>query len=98
MRQSGSSAAPQQRKRDISKPGAEKYVEKQEGDELVLTFDEIGTIAGVPLDHSFLNYKKVSLRFTGFHFHSIQHERKFLGIHASLLPSTRLCSSGLSSM
>ena len=28
-----------------------EYVEKQEGDELVLTFDEIGTIAGVPLDH-----------------------------------------------
>ena len=25
-----------------------EYVEKQEGDELVLTFDEIGTIAGVP--------------------------------------------------
>ena len=35
-----------------------EYVEKQEGDELVLTFDEIGAIAGVPLDHSFLNYKK----------------------------------------
>ena len=35
-----------------------EYVEKQEGDELVLTFDEIGTIAGVPLDHSFLYYKK----------------------------------------
>ena len=28
-----------------------EYEEKQE-------FDEIGTIAGVPLDHSFLNYKK----------------------------------------
>ena len=35
-----------------------KYVENQEGDELTLTFDEIGTIAGIPLDHSFLNYKK----------------------------------------
>ena len=23
-----------------------------------LTFDEIGEIAGVPIDHSFLNYKK----------------------------------------
>ena len=34
------------------------YVETQEGDELTLTFDEIGAIAGVPLDHSFLNYKK----------------------------------------
>ena len=35
-----------------------EYVEKQEGAELVLTFDEIGTIAGVPMDHSYLNYKK----------------------------------------
>lgn len=35
-----------------------EYVEDQEGDELMLTFDEIGAIAGVPLDHSFLNYKK----------------------------------------
>lgn len=34
------------------------YVETQEGDELTLTFAEIGAIAGVPLDHSFLNYKK----------------------------------------
>lgn len=34
------------------------YVEDQEGNELMLTFDEIGAIAGVPLDHSFLNYKK----------------------------------------
>ena len=38
-----------------------EYVEEQEGDELVLTFDEIGAIAGVPLDHSFLNYKKALL-------------------------------------
>lgn len=41
----------------------------------------------------FTSFHRFSLRFTGFHFHSIQHERKFLGIHASLLPSTRLCSS-----
>ena len=36
----------------------QKPRKEQEGDELVLTFDEIGAIAGVPLDHSFLNYKK----------------------------------------
>lgn len=35
-----------------------KYVEDQEGDELALTFDEISVIAGISLDHSFLNYKK----------------------------------------
>lgn len=34
------------------------YMEGQEGDELALAFDEIGAIAGVPLDHSFLNCKK----------------------------------------
>ena len=35
-----------------------EYVEEQEGDELVLTFDEIGAIAGVPLDHSLIKKKK----------------------------------------
>lgn len=35
-----------------------EYVEEQEGNDLTLTFNEIGAIAGIPLDHSFLNYKK----------------------------------------
>ena len=35
-----------------------KYVSEKDGDELSLSFDEIERIAGVPLDHSFLNYKK----------------------------------------
>lgn len=34
------------------------YVAHQEGDDLVLSFDEVGKIVGVPLDHSFLTYKK----------------------------------------
>ena len=34
------------------------WVAEQPGDELPLTFDEVGEHAGVPLDHSFLNYKK----------------------------------------
>lgn len=34
------------------------WVAAQPGDELTLTFDEVGERAGVPLDHSFLNYKK----------------------------------------
>lgn len=34
------------------------YVARQTGDSLTLSFQEIGTIAGVPIDHSFLNYKK----------------------------------------
>ncbi len=34
------------------------YVKNDGSSSLKLTFDEIGEIAGVPLDHSFLNYKK----------------------------------------
>ena len=34
------------------------YVAEQLGESLDLSFEEIGDIAGVPLDHSFLNYKK----------------------------------------
>ena len=35
-----------------------KYVSEKDGDELSLSFYEIERIAGVALDHSFLNYKK----------------------------------------
>lgn len=34
------------------------YVAEQPGESLDFSFEEIGDIAGVPLDHSFLNYKK----------------------------------------
>lgn len=35
-----------------------KYIQKSESPRLDLTFDEIERISGVPLDHSFLNFKK----------------------------------------
>lgn len=35
-----------------------EYVQGREEQSFKLTFDEIDEIAGVPLDHSFLNYKK----------------------------------------
>jgi hypothetical protein len=38
-------------------------VSKDGRDSFQLGFDEIGTIAGVPLDHSFLNYKKELLGY-----------------------------------
>jgi hypothetical protein len=38
--------------------GLWEYVQKRGEDSFRLTFDEIGKIAGVPLDHSFLTYKK----------------------------------------
>lgn len=34
------------------------YIKTCNEDTILLTFDEIGRIAGVPLDHSFLRYKK----------------------------------------
>jgi hypothetical protein len=34
------------------------YIHENSKPLLTLTFDEIGQIAGVPLDHSFLKYKK----------------------------------------
>lgn len=33
------------------------YIHESGKPQLTLTFDEIGQIAGVPLDHSFLKYK-----------------------------------------
>lgn len=35
-----------------------KYVKNSGKQSLKLTFDEIQNIAGVPIDHSFLNFKK----------------------------------------
>lgn len=35
-----------------------EYVQKLQSQSLKLTFDEIKDIAGIPIDHSFLNYKK----------------------------------------
>lgn len=34
------------------------YIQKSDKQQMTLTFDEIGQIAEVPLDHSFLKYKK----------------------------------------
>ena len=34
------------------------WIKENGTDSFKLTFDEIGEIAGVPIDHSFLNYKK----------------------------------------
>lgn len=35
-----------------------EYVVKQDQDQLDLTFEQVNDIAGVPMDHSFLQYKK----------------------------------------
>lgn len=35
-----------------------EYVQKRECESLKLTFEEIQNIIGIPIDHSFLKYKK----------------------------------------
>ena len=35
-----------------------EYVQNSKGSSFKLTFDEIENIAGIPIDHSFLKYKK----------------------------------------
>lgn len=35
-----------------------EYVQKNESSSFKLTFEEIQNIAGIPIDHSFLKYKK----------------------------------------
>lgn len=40
-----------------------QYIQKSGKPQLTLTFDEIGRIAGVPLDHAFLRYKKELLPY-----------------------------------
>ena len=40
-----------------------KFIEKNGRQSLKLSFDEIETIAGIAIDHSFLNYKKELLQF-----------------------------------
>lgn len=40
-----------------------EYIKEQSSDTLKLTYDEIETIASVPLDHSFLKYKKELLEY-----------------------------------
>ena len=49
---------------DVSKYDALwRHVQNDGRNELTLTFDEIEAIAGVPLDHSFLNFKKELLEY-----------------------------------
>lgn len=40
-----------------------KYIKEQSNETLKLIYDEIENIAGIPLDHSFLTYKKELLEY-----------------------------------
>lgn len=43
-----------------------EYIQKNGSPSFKLTFEEIQEIAGIPIDHSFLNYKK---ELTGYGYH-----------------------------
>ena len=40
-----------------------KYIQASGQPQLTLTFDEIAELSGIPLDHSFLKYKKELLAY-----------------------------------
>ena len=40
-----------------------EYIQKNGSQNFKLTFEEIQTIAGIPIDHSFLKYKKELLEY-----------------------------------
>lgn len=40
-----------------------EYVKNNGGQSLKLSFDDINNIAGIPIDHSFLNYKKELIQY-----------------------------------
>lgn len=40
-----------------------KYVQNRQENSFKLTFDEIADVSGVPIDHSFLKYKKELLEY-----------------------------------
>lgn len=59
-----------------------QYIQDNYDEDFSLTFAEIGCIAGVPLDHSFLHYKKelseygfevqkISMKYQQVNFHKI---------------------------
>lgn len=59
-----------------------EYIQEREEDEFVLNFAEIAQIAGIPIDHSFLNYKKELAEYgyqVGYQEGEINYEDKRIG-------------------
>lgn len=52
-----------------------EYIEGCGKEQLTLTYEEINSIAGVPLDHSFLKYKKELLEY-GYRVEKISMKEK----------------------
>ncbi|MBQ0051867.1 MAG: hypothetical protein KBT11_07375 [Treponema sp.] len=54
-----------------------EYIKEQSSNTLKLTYDEIENITGVPLDHSFLTYKKELLDY-GWQVKKIHMKEKYV--------------------
>ena len=54
-----------------------EYLRKDGSPSLKLTFDEIQVIAGIKLDHSFLNYKKELIQY-GYEVGKISLKEQFI--------------------
>lgn len=57
-----------------------EYIEICGKEQLILTFEEINSIAGVPLDHSFLKYKKELLEY-GYKVEKISMKEKKVSLY-----------------
>ena len=54
-----------------------EYVQKNGSPSFKLTFEEIQEIAGIPIDHSFLNYKKKLMEY-GYKVEKISMKNKIV--------------------
>lgn len=57
-----------------------EYVQNNGSQTLQLTFDEIQNIAGIPIDHSFLKYKKELAEY-GYQVGKISMKEKTVSFH-----------------
>lgn len=54
-----------------------EYIKKENKDEIKLSFEDIKSILGFPIDHSFLNYKKELVEY-GYRVDEISLKEKFV--------------------
>ena len=66
-----------------------KWIKENGTDSFKLTFTEIKNIAGLPIDHSFLNYKKELEKF-GFKVEKTSIKEQTVAFKKKIIPITRM--------
>lgn len=61
-----------------------EYIQKDESDFLELTFEQIKNITDIPIDHSFLKYKK-ELKKYGYQVGKISMKQKTVTFHKIII-------------